>query len=65
MVYQVVVESVSEATATVPQKKAILFGPDTIEAKSEKEAILLSSANHAKAILDAKCDSYEVSVKGF
>ena len=65
MIYQVAVESVKLATASTPEKKTILFGPETVEAKSDKEAILLASSKHAKVISEAVADQFEVSVKQF
>lgn len=65
MIYQVAVESVKLATATTPEKKTILFGPETVEATSDKEAILLAASKHAEDISKAGADRYEVSVKQF
>ena len=51
MVYQVVIEKVTLATATTPEKRDIVVAPQTVEAYDNNEALCLAMTNENNEIV--------------
>lgn len=65
VIYQVAVEKVTLATATVAEKAEVALMPTAMEARTAEEAILKIGIANSEALAKAKADYLKVTVKQF